>query len=200
MTGIDELFTPSGAPSFTKNQTVGETRTAMITDTPFVQQVRDYQSGDPQTWPDGNPKNQLVIPVTTDTGIEGADDDGRRSIYVKGWGKQQRALFDAVKQAGKSSPSEALTVGTNITVTYVKDAPTKTGFNEKIWSYSLNIAETEPDPQATEPAPQAPGAAGSAGAMTLDQQIAAGHSDEQILAANPAITADVLTYLRSQAK
>lgn len=63
-----------------------------------VRQVRDFQSGTPETWDDGNPKQQVVISVQTDLREDG-DDDGIRSIYIKWWGQPKQAFQDALRAA-----------------------------------------------------------------------------------------------------
>lgn len=48
-------------------------------------QVRDFQTKQPAFWNDGSPRLQVL--VTIDTGIidpNVEDDDGRRTVYIKG--------------------------------------------------------------------------------------------------------------------
>ncbi|WP_190972636.1 hypothetical protein [Bifidobacterium tissieri] len=80
-----------------------------------VAQVQDFQTKQPAYWPDGKPKEQFHIIIQTtlrDPSVE--DDDGRRSLWVKGWGLQLKALRDACRQAGVKLPKP----GDVITMTY----------------------------------------------------------------------------------
>ncbi len=63
-----------------------------------VQQQRDFATGLPKTWPDGNPMEQLVIAIQTDLrdpSIE--DDDGKRRIFIDN--KRKREAVAAAKKA-----------------------------------------------------------------------------------------------------
>lgn len=73
-------------------------------------------------WDDGNPKMQAIVELQTNAqgtfdrngnpeDVE--DDDGKRSLYVKG--QMQRAIRDAVRKANAST----LEVGGKLTITYV---------------------------------------------------------------------------------
>lgn len=97
----EALAKSSGAPqAFKKDDQPGKTVTGRITDVDMMD-VRSYD--DPtkvETWNDGNPKQQVVVTLDTDLRDEGADDDGRRRIYIKWWGEQKKALVAAVRAAG----------------------------------------------------------------------------------------------------
>lgn len=60
----------------------------------------DYKTGDVLYFKDGKPKQQVVITIQTDV-RDGADDDGRRRVYVKMDYKSDReGLVQAVEAAG----------------------------------------------------------------------------------------------------
>lgn len=203
-TSINDLFAPtSGGPSLTKDMHVGDTRTATICEDPFAVQVKNFTTKEPESWPDGNAKMQLVVPVVTDA-VDGPNDDGKRSLYVKAWGSQQKALFEAIKNAGFDAADKALIVGTTITVTYVEDRKhPKAPAPEKIYRFDLDVPATAAP--AAQPAGQqdAQPAAGPdidalvAAGANADALIKAGATDAQITAAYPDLGADVLAYLRN---
>ncbi|MDM2104790.1 Uncharacterised protein [Mycobacteroides abscessus subsp. bolletii] len=108
-----------GAPS-AKFKTHGDTVGGVIVEEPTQQQQRDLESGDLETWPDGNPKMQLVVTVQTDLrdpAVE--DDDGKRRIFVKG------GLRKAVQEAVIAAGSRGLDVGGELHVTYTGDGERK---------------------------------------------------------------------------
>ncbi|MET0911435.1 MAG: hypothetical protein ABWZ99_18365 [Ilumatobacteraceae bacterium] len=83
-----------------------------------VSQQTSMEDNTPLTWPDGRPREQLVITLATDL-REGDDDDGIRKLYAKG-GKYEAAegtgtsmkdaIADAVKKAGARSIDEGGTL------------------------------------------------------------------------------------------
>lgn len=82
-------------------------RVSGIIETVTASQVRDFQTREPKFWNDGSP--QLQVLVTVDTGITDPsveDDDGRRTVYIKGWGVQRRAWLTALRNAGLKKASE----------------------------------------------------------------------------------------------
>lgn len=75
-----------------KDAPVGTTYTGVVTEAPRLVQSRDYESGEPAVWPDGNPKMSVVVNLTVDG--EG------RSLWAPKPSAMFRALADAQKQAG----------------------------------------------------------------------------------------------------
>jgi hypothetical protein len=83
-----------------------------------VQQT-DFQTKEPLTWSNGDPRMQTVIELQTDL-RDGDDDDGVRSIWLKGGnnfevaqGKGfsgERALAEAAKAAGVKDIDEGATL------------------------------------------------------------------------------------------
>lgn len=78
-------------------------------------QQTDVETGEPECWPDGNKKMQLIITLQTDERNPDIDeDDGQRKMYVKMPG----GIFSAIKKAlGKNKFS----TGGNLWVKYVRD-------------------------------------------------------------------------------
>lgn len=63
-----------------------------------VNQQRDFDTNELSTWPDGNPKMQLVVTLQTDDRDPSIpDDDGLRRIYAKKPSSMLQAIGDAVK-------------------------------------------------------------------------------------------------------
>ena len=121
---IDRFIAGTGSPS-AKFDVIGKTVRGTVTDFEITQ-ARDIDTGNPATWPDGNPKMQLVITLATDErdpSIE--DDDGTRRIFAKKPSGMLKAISEALKTAGAK-----LEVGAVLAVQYTGDGePTKRGFN-----------------------------------------------------------------------
>jgi len=115
---------------------VGAAVTGVICEPPTVQQQRDFTTGEPKAWDDGNPMLQLVVTLQTDefdAKIE--DDDGRRRVYLKN--NMKRSVADAVRK----SKGKELEVGARLTITYLGDGEaTKRGMNPP----KLYAADYEP--------------------------------------------------------
>jgi hypothetical protein len=91
---------------------LGATASGKILD--MVQTQQTTPQGELKTWQDGSPAMQLVITIQT-TERDDADDDGKRTLYVKG---QMKAVFgDALKRGAVKQ----LDIGGTVTVTYVAD-------------------------------------------------------------------------------
>jgi hypothetical protein len=102
-----------------------------IVEEPRMQQQRDYESGEPLAYPDGNPMMQMVVIVQAQSAA--GDDDGRRAFYIKGQLKQ--AVGEALRKAGVKVPQ----AGGVLQVKYVRDEPTtlrngKRGNDKKIYA------------------------------------------------------------------
>lgn len=68
-------------------------------------QRTEMGSGAPMTWPDGNPKMQLVIQLLTEEQADD-EDDGMRNLYVPIPSAMQRAIADAVRSTGQRGLGE----------------------------------------------------------------------------------------------
>ncbi|EPH17539.1 hypothetical protein HMPREF1484_00224 [Dermabacter sp. HFH0086] len=209
LASIDQLLAGGGKTA--KFETVGETHAGEIVSID-TRQVNDYETGTPEFWQDGRPKQQIV--VTFDTGKqEGPDDDGHRNLYIKGWGDQLRAFRDAARRLGRNPQ-----VGDRITATYVADGEKKNPrFNApKLYQYDIEPgtpglsamlndgAQTAPQAQQAAPA-QAQAPASQPGAQQPTQQgdqsqkvksmIMLGLTDEQIAEAL-GLDQSVVAYMR----
>lgn len=139
-------FLMGGGVKSAKFEAVGTVVKGTIVAKPELQQQRDIKDGKPLTWDNGDPKMQVKIVLQTEQ-RDDADDDGRRSLYVKA--NMLKAVQDAVKKAG----AKGLEVGGVLGVKYVKDGEKKNkGFNAP----KLYAAKYEaPDPMAAAAEPEA---------------------------------------------
>ncbi len=118
-------FLMGGSVPSAKFDSVGVTVGGRITETPAVQQQRDFTTQELKVWEDGSPQMQLVVTIATDLRDPAdPDDDGSRRLYIKGQLKQ--AVAAAVRKAGAKS----LEIGGVLTVTYTGDGvPSRKGIN-----------------------------------------------------------------------
>ena len=112
-----DLLAPSGATiKFTEE---GEIHRILIEDSK-TEQVKDFMTGEPATWDDGNPKMQYVF--------IGTEDGEPAKLYLKAWGGQKAALTEAFKAAGVKA-GESLKGGTLIVKFEGLDEPTRPGLS-----------------------------------------------------------------------
>lgn len=219
---VDALFQGGGSPTFTKDMTPGEVREGIVISTPLAQQATKFQSSELDFFSNGDPKMQIKFEVSTELQTD-AEDTGDRTVYVKTWGSQSRAFEEAVRAAGHTKVSEAITPGTVVRVTYKGKQTVKTrngsSFEENGYEYEIvpaaqpgqapaPAAAAQQAPAAPAPAAapaQAPAApattpapATAAAPSNPAEMIAAGWTDEQITAAVPGLTAEVVAWLRTQ--
>jgi hypothetical protein len=175
MTSANDFLMAGGTTS-AKFATVGTTVAGLISRQPEVQQQRDFTSGEPKTWDNGDPMQQLQVVLATDErDQEIPDDSGERAIYVKG------ALKKAVQEAVRKSGSKGLAVGGHLTVTYTGDGePSRKGMSApKLYSAAyVQPAAASADavlnsPEPDQGAPSAPNAESLAAAGLTPEQIAA---------------------------
>jgi hypothetical protein len=118
---LDDLLSGSGAKSyFNRDSQPGATITGTL-DLIETSQMRNFQTKQPSYWNDGRPQMQIHIVIQTnlhDPAIE--DDDGRRSIWIKGYGIQLKAFREACQKAGIKKPTK----GDQFTATF-------TGYGER---------------------------------------------------------------------
>lgn len=131
MATLDDLLS-SGGKSF-KFENPGDTITGTIAAAPLVRQTTEFGTGKPQFWDDGSPQEQIV--VTLNTALRDPSDpqdDGARSVYIKGWGPQLRAFRAAIQTAG-AKPA----VGGTFTATFTGygQKSAQGGFPPKMFEY-----------------------------------------------------------------
>lgn len=125
-----DAFLLGGGGKSASFENVGDSITGTVVSTEVRQQTD--LSGNPRTWDDGNPIMQLVVKLQT-TQRDDQDDDGIRSVYVKGSKKAgSRSLHDAVATAVRAAGAKGLEEGGTLTVTHDGTEPSSTrGFNDR---------------------------------------------------------------------
>lgn len=126
---------------FNKDSVIGDTVTGTVLDSE-VRQSRDFDDNKLEFWDDGSPQLQLVINIQTDIrdapGEDGEEDDGIRSVYVKWWGSQRKALLTAIKKSGVKDLAE----GDVFTASFVGEGeqPDRKKSKPKLYEYDVKPA------------------------------------------------------------
>ena len=122
----------SGGAKSAKFEREGDTITGIV-DEVLIRQATEYGTGKPLTFDNGDPREQIVVVIRADDVVrEDENDDGFRSIYIKGWGQQRRAFIQAVRDAAKP------TAGDRFTATFTRSEPSKQGgFPSKVFEYRI---------------------------------------------------------------
>lgn len=132
---VSSEFLFGGKPSASFDQP-GDSVSGTITKPTERVQQKNFDSGELETWPDGQPKYQLIVSLSTDQrDPTDPSDDGERRLFIASK-LQRQAIAAAVKKAGAS----ALEVGGKLTVTYTGDGERMikngrpSGFPPKLYS------------------------------------------------------------------
>lgn len=160
-----------------KDAPIGTSYTLKVLKAPEVVQARDYETGRPAFWSDGNPKQTVVTTVVDSNGEE-------RSL----WAAKPSALFRAIGDAQKAAGAQ-IKVGDTLTVTFSGEKPNEKNPRlnpQKLFTVQLQpgdaFAEQQPaqaapqaaaPAQAPAPAPQAAAPAASPAQQYTPEQIAA---------------------------
>lgn len=108
----NEFLLAGGVPSCTWPE-IGTRYTGTVVDF-RVEQARDFDTGKPKFWDDGNPVKQLVVTIQTDERDPSKDDDdGLRALYCRG------QLLKAVREAVR--PHGGIAQGGRIGVKFVSE-------------------------------------------------------------------------------
>lgn len=137
---VEAFGEPSGSISaFSGDVAPGTTVTGTISEIGVQEcHVFDPVEGKPTNeidrWKDGSPKVQLKVIVQTDLPPESETDDGKRSIFIKGWGLQRKAYQDAVRRNGGKAPKQ----GDTFTAKYIGLGQAQGRLNPpKIYEYTI---------------------------------------------------------------
>lgn len=149
----------SGTGKGVKFSQVGARITGKIAQLPFEKQATKFGSQEPDFWPNGDPKMQVVVPLTdTDAMPEDANDDGDRTLYVSST-SMKKAIFAAISAAGASD----VQIGGILTVIYTGDDPNsqnpanpKKLYSAQYSAPASGLAAPAPAAPAAAPAPAAP--------------------------------------------
>ena len=114
-----------GGKSFSFD-TIGSKVSGTITALEAAQQT-DIKTGEPKTWPDGNPMMQVIVTLQTELAEEPGD-DGQRKVSLKG--AKPDTSMGAVKAAIKAVGAPGIEVGGKLQLAYTGDGePTQRGYN-----------------------------------------------------------------------
>lgn len=118
------FFAQTGGKSVSwADKKIGDSVTGTIVAVGTPEQQTAYKTGELLFDKKGRPKMQIRIDLqTTQRDPDDADDDGVRSLYVKGW--MTGAIGDALKKAGVDGDPE---VGGKLSVTLTERVPTDFG-------------------------------------------------------------------------
>ena len=109
----DPFASSAKAPALSfKDAPVGTEFTGTIDELPVEQRARDYETGDPASWPDGRDKMVAIVGLT----VNGE----ARTIWAVRGTSMHAAISDASKTAG-----ERIAIGGELTVSYTGDKPNK---------------------------------------------------------------------------
>lgn len=113
-----DFFGGAASISFADPATKGQARGGVVLSKAVTQRT-NMQSGQPEFWPNGQPKQQLAVTLQT---AERADpqDDGKRTLFVKSH------MVKAVKTALGTAGVPDLEIGGLLLVAWVDDKPSKT--------------------------------------------------------------------------
>lgn len=98
---LDDLVAGRGAKSFFDANSQPGASVSGVIDLIEKTQYRDYSTKQPGYWNDGKPMEQIHVILQTqlrDPSVD--DDDGRRSVWIKGWGVQLGAFRAGMRLAG----------------------------------------------------------------------------------------------------
>ena len=203
---IDSALHGGSKSFFNQYSTPGDTITGTITKVD-VKQVTNFQTKEPEFFPSGDPKKQVILTLQTSL-REDADDDGKRSVYIPLWGAKKAALGEAMRAAGMKEASTALALGNTFTARFVGEERKhgKTGsYTEKIYEYAIQAASTAalneamtPAASAPTPAPQptSPAPAQAPQQVDVPALIRAG-LDDQSIASAAGLDASVVAQIRA---
>ena len=157
-----------------KFKTPGETHTGVITEISDRMPVTKYGTTDPDYWPDGSPKQQVVITLATDErDPEDPNDTGERSLWVTE-SRKAGTILAAIIQATRQTNAK-LEIGGTLSVSFTGHDPNS---KNPAQPRKLYAATYQPpaagggmfEQQPAQAAPAAPAASQSAAPQAAPQQ------------------------------
>ena len=127
---LDALFDVAPEAAFNADSKVGDSVAGFI-ESVKLSQAFDSETRRPAVWDDGRPQMVLSVVVETDGQL--------KTVYIKTWGVQRKALAKAVKDAGGRKVSDVLIEGSEFTARYVGDekATVKGHDDTKLYEYAI---------------------------------------------------------------
>lgn len=121
MDEVNAMLAGSGAKAF-PFEAIGDSVTGIIVDAKIRQQT-DMETGEPQFWRDGAPKNMIVVSLQTEL-QDDEGDDGVRTLFLRGGNYtvakgEGSASLVAVRDAAKRATGKAnIESGATLTLTH----------------------------------------------------------------------------------
>jgi hypothetical protein len=161
----NDILMGGGSPAL-KFETVGTSYTGTVAAEPTSSQQTDFRTKVPETWKDGSPKMQVLVQLsTTLRDPEKPEDDGTRTLYIKG-----KELTNAIRAAVRAAGANGIHTGGILTVAYIGDGQAETGLNPpKLYQANYQPPATS-FAGVTGPATQAAAAAAAAAPAQATQQ------------------------------
>lgn len=129
-----------------KFESVGDTTVGYVVRTEMRQRT-ELGTSRLMTWPDGNPRMQLVVTLSTEEHTD-EDDDGMRNLYVAVPSQMQKAIADAIRKTGE----RGIGINGKLGVKFVKvDEPKQRNFHgQKIYTakYEAPVQSLDYDEEA----------------------------------------------------
>lgn len=161
-----------------KFKTPGETHTGVITEISDRMPVTKYGTTDPDYWPDGSPKQQVVITLATDErDSEDPNDTGERSLWVTE-SRKAGTILAAIIQATRQANAK-LEIGGTLSVSFTGHDPNSKNPAQPRKLYAATyqppaagggMFEQQPAQPAPQAAPAAPAASQPAAPQAAPQQ------------------------------
>lgn len=149
----EDLLSYETIPSLSfKDAPIGYTYQGTIIGRPQLVQSRDYETGNPKTWEDGNPVMSVVITLMV---------DGEKRTL---WAQRPSARFVALVEAQKEAGAGPMQEGGTLYIKFIGERPNRRG-NPKLKPAKQYAAKyvpplATPDPfSATPPTPPPQGSA-----------------------------------------
>lgn len=191
------LFDNDSRPSISfKDATIGTSFDLTIDKNPEMVQSRDFETGNPAVWPDGNPKMSVVISATNNTTQE----------ECSVWAAKPSGMFSALADAERAAGAD-IVPGGKLLITLTGETPNKNPRLNAQKVYTIKYTPgnggvlSTPAAPATQTAPTAapPVAAAPDNIGTAKQLISAGLDDTTILATCVGLQPNILAALRNAA-
>ena len=191
-------FAPQGGSAVSwKDATPGTTVGGTVSAPPSMRQATQFGTQQPEYWPDGRPKMDILVEFTDDQGDE-------RTFWMPLPSNMQHAIVKALADAGE----EEVKVGGTLRVTFTGMVTTEKGFTARAFTATYKAPGGNPF-GADSVAPTAPPAAATAvprlpatAAMQVAAFIQAGMTNEQILGVPTMVSLNVtpaqIELVRSQ--
>ena len=156
----DDMFVGDGVP-FLKFPTIGTKYSGVIADM-MKRQQRDFQTGEPAFWTDGEPKLELIVTIDTE--------DGPMRLAIKKGTQMWGAFADELRAKNASGPE----IGAKIAVAYTGDGESKTrGFAPpKLYAFAYEKPTKKVDDMFNPKIPTTTPAAAPSDAASLSKLLA----------------------------